>query len=392
MGRAFAAACLVFGAQTLPFALRSPETMNPTWAWTVGLVLYGVLALCVVTGALARYVRPAAIALSAVFLVIVATWPFAAVDLGAILPTQPWPWYLVNVATGAAAIVLSAVVATGYALVLTTVYLLVRLTPPGGAATAEAAALESGYALILGLGTVLLIAVVRRSAASVDAAAAAAVDKYATATKDHSLEVERNEVDALLHDSVMAALLAGSRAFTPTERRYAVGLARTSLDVIADTSGSSGTDSVPLTEVGARFSAMCVELGLEASLSATGVDGATVPRAVADAFFAAALQALMNSAQHAGTDRVRRTVTAAWDDARLTVVLADDGVGFDPSRPTARLGIQKSIVGRLESIGGTAAVDSAPGRGTVVTLTWSAQGSGPAAPADPAPRGVRAEG
>lgn len=50
---------------------------------------------------------------------------------------------------------------------------------------------------------------------------------------------------------------------------------------------------------------------------------------------------------------------------RVRVVVEDDGRGFDPGASTDRLGIT-GIRERVELIGGTAAVESSPGRGTTV--------------------------
>jgi signal transduction histidine kinase len=51
----------------------------------------------------------------------------------------------------------------------------------------------------------------------------------------------------------------------------------------------------------------------------------------------------------------------------------DDGVGMAPSRiadaaADARIGIARSIRGRLADLGGVLEIDSAPGRGTVLSM------------------------
>ena len=49
--------------------------------------------------------------------------------------------------------------------------------------------------------------------------------------------------------------------------------------------------------------------------------------------------------------------------------MRDRGRGFErDSSPTDRRGIAQSIEARIERVGGTATVDSAPGRGTEVHL------------------------
>lgn len=372
IGRSLAGVCFIFGAQTIPFSLKSESTMNQSWAWAFGLLLYAALIAAIGAGLAGRIVHPTAVAVAVAFAAILVTWPFAAVDPSRVLPTEPWPWYLCNVATAAAAVAFSDVIATGYALGVATAYCLVRLTPPGGGLPLERAALDGGYAFIIGITTVLIVGILRSSAATVDGVEAAAVLRYGAATREHAVEVERMAVDATLHDSVMAALLAAGRASTAADRRYTVALARTALDVITDSTGGPTQDPVTLSEVIGRFTNICHELGIAATLSAQGLDDAPVPGTVAEVFFGATLQALMNSVQHAGPGSIRRTVTATWTKQRLTVTVTDDGIGFDTATPSSRLGIRTSILERMNSVGGTAVIASVPGHGTSVTLTWDA--------------------
>jgi signal transduction histidine kinase len=97
----------------------------------------------------------------------------------------------------------------------------------------------------------------------------------------------------------------------------------------------------------------------------------------------AASEALRNSVANAGgadATAVNRTVVnrtvelhAAAGEARI--VVRDDGVGFEPMDvPAERLGIARSIIGRMGLIaGGAADVQSRPGAGTHVTLVWSSR-------------------
>jgi signal transduction histidine kinase len=82
---------------------------------------------------------------------------------------------------------------------------------------------------------------------------------------------------------------------------------------------------------------------------------------------AAAREALVNAAKFSG----RRTVSlyAELRAHQVAVFVRDRGVGFSPGDVGPdRKGICDSIVGRLERLGGTAHVRSAPGAGTEVRL------------------------
>jgi signal transduction histidine kinase len=81
-----------------------------------------------------------------------------------------------------------------------------------------------------------------------------------------------------------------------------------------------------------------------------------------------AQQALDNALRHADAERIELRLQAR--DGRLTVTVADDGVGFDPDAPglrSRRLGLT-SMEERARALGGTLAVVSRPGEGTTVTL------------------------
>lgn len=77
-------------------------------------------------------------------------------------------------------------------------------------------------------------------------------------------------------------------------------------------------------------------------------------------------EALNNVVRHAAASRARVTISVG--DNRVTVVVADDGIGFEPTAraiPSRRLGLT-SMRERVEALGGSITVRSAPGAGTTV--------------------------
>ncbi len=82
--------------------------------------------------------------------------------------------------------------------------------------------------------------------------------------------------------------------------------------------------------------------------------------------------ALANVATHAG-EAARAWVLLEHEGDELVVSVRDDGQGFEPARldearAQGRLGVASSIEGRVRDLGGTMAVESAPGAGTEVEL------------------------
>jgi signal transduction histidine kinase len=95
--------------------------------------------------------------------------------------------------------------------------------------------------------------------------------------------------------------------------------------------------------------------------------------AVADELYAAAANALDNTAAHAGSDAHAYVLLEDLGDS-VTVSIRDDGVGIAEGRleeavAEGRVGIAKSIVGRMNWLGGSAKLNTAPGCGTEWELT-----------------------
>lgn len=90
--------------------------------------------------------------------------------------------------------------------------------------------------------------------------------------------------------------------------------------------------------------------------------------------YTAIRELLFNAAKHAGVDRARvelRSLEREW----IQVTVADEGAGFDPAVLRGDASEDSfglfSIQARLNFIGGKLEIDTAPGKGTRVTLTVS---------------------
>ncbi len=82
---------------------------------------------------------------------------------------------------------------------------------------------------------------------------------------------------------------------------------------------------------------------------------------------AAVTETLSNVSKHAGPD-AKAWVLFELEDGEMTISVRDNGVGMtreqvEKAVAAGRLGVKESIVGRIESIGGTATVESKPGQG-----------------------------
>ena len=183
-------------------------------------------------------------------------------------------------------------------------------------------------------------------------------------------EAERVHTDALLHDTVLATLLAAAGNHTP-ER--ATSMARAALEFVTDMSDHPDLQpaTIPFRQAVSSAEKQLTPFRELVSIDFTNVLDVDVSPDVADAVISATLQAVTNSINHAGAS-ANRTVAAfrvAGDGIRVTI--SDDGVGCNLADiASERLGVRVSIVERLRLVGGHATLKSSPGNGTTVTLEW----------------------
>jgi len=86
------------------------------------------------------------------------------------------------------------------------------------------------------------------------------------------------------------------------------------------------------------------------------------------ALLAAAREATVNSVKWSGAGVV--SLFAEVEPAEVSVFVRDRGKGFDPETvPADRKGLAESVRARMARRGGNAAIRSAPGEGTEVSLT-----------------------
>ncbi len=105
--------------------------------------------------------------------------------------------------------------------------------------------------------------------------------------------------------------------------------------------------------------------------------------------FQATRELLFNAVKHAGVKTAQVQLTRR--DDRILIVVSDEGIGFDPTRVRAVGGSTGgfglfSIRERIHLLGGEMVIDSAPGKGTRITLTAPSPAAGDAAGRAPAER------
>ncbi|WP_167131303.1 sensor histidine kinase [Paramicrobacterium chengjingii] len=385
-------AVLVFGAQALVFAMMTPDLPAPRSvqravgeSLDAGIILlvqvFMPLAAVVVTGLLRRGLRIAAGIFAVFYIGTLVIWPaYTSFQFGG-QAGEPWIWYLLTVATACAAIAFPVVWAVAYTIGVPILFGLVRSIGPFGFRNIDVGILDALYGAIFGMVIVVLVAMFRQTARRVDAARDAALVRYDRAVRAHAIEAERVEVDALVHDNVLAALQAAERAAGAEAERAAVQIAQHALTELREAGFEPADDesSVTLKEMAGRLRIAAQMMEHDFQVESKASAGAVVPQGVANAMGLAAVQAMVNSAEHAGGPvgpprSVSRRVVVSNTRTTATIEVIDDGIGFDPDAvPTDRLGVRVSIVERMAAVGGASQVRSAPGDGTIVVLSWSAE-------------------
>ena len=184
----------------------------------------------------------------------------------------------------------------------------------------------------------------------------------------------RRRADNFIHDRILSVLKV-----IPTESTETAQLRAGAREALADLDTAAAEPD----ESSARSSELLAALtrrlraigGDDVVISDSITKDLNLPQETAQALIDAAAEALRNSLTHAaGPDRgpIMRTAALRSDADGVTITVSDDGRGFDPEHTgTSRYGVSGSIIARMRDAQGQARIDSSPGAGTTVTLSWN---------------------
>nr|WP_308194791.1 PspC domain-containing protein [Micromonospora sp. R77] len=186
-------------------------------------------------------------------------------------------------------------------------------------------------------------------------------------------EQERAELAAMVHDQVLhtLALIQRNASDVKAVQRLARGQERSLRNWLYKPTASP-------TE---RFAAALEQAAAEVEDTfAITVEAVVVGDRETDervgALVAAAREALVNAARHAGVQTV--SLYAEVEPDQVSAFVRDRGKGFDPDTvEDHRHGVRGSIIGRMKRHGGRAEIRSGPGEGTEVRLILPITGAGP---------------
>jgi signal transduction histidine kinase len=187
---------------------------------------------------------------------------------------------------------------------------------------------------------------------------------------------ERRRLERNLHDGAQQNLVALkvklglAEAFAekdPARTRELVGQLKSDADEALETLRDLGRGIYPplLADRGlpAALEAQARKATLPVELVAEGIG--RYPQDAEAAIYFCVLEALQNVQKYA--DASRAQVRLVQSDGFLSVAVEDDGKGFDPMSAKKGSGLQ-NMEDRLEALGGSVEIESAPGSGATVTV------------------------
>ena len=187
-------------------------------------------------------------------------------------------------------------------------------------------------------------------------------------------DAERQRIERNLHDGAQQQLVAlriqlsllDAVADDPAGVRETAGQLQTGLAAALDDLRALARGIYPplLADqgLGAALRAQASRAALPVTVAADDVG--RYPRETEAAVYFCILEALQNTAKYAGASTASVALAASGGQLKFTVT--DDGTGFDVAAAGDGTGLQ-GMTDRLAAVGGTVAIESAPGHGTTIS-------------------------
>ena len=340
---------------TVAGGLLALSVLIPTYAWRRGSIriFLGIYAILVAVGLF--------------------TWPLA--WTGSQPPDEaPWLWICLNLGAVCVALVWGVRVGLGYTLVVLVGFAGIRLTVSGGAIGPLAAAQEAVTNGIVPVGLLLTLNAFLEGVDALDQSIADSQHAEREMVLEQTLVEHRRLLDGIIHDQVMTALVAAVHNDRPPAQVAQV--AQQALTTL-ETAAAPGGTVAPVTadNLGRLLHDVVASVSEDALVTAHPAPSMDwqVSSQVASLVSQAVREAVVNATKHAHASSIDVHVRPGviGDLRALEVCVIDDGLGFDPEAvPEGRFGLKVSIGERMRLVGGASSVESMPGSGTTITLTW----------------------
>jgi signal transduction histidine kinase len=372
IGRVFSVAAILLSIESSLNFLGQLKYLNVPLAMTIAVGLW-ITTISFFISYWFGSARDVYLRIHALYMfVLVAGWPLTVVQLPPTEPTfYPWIWWGVDTCWLAAALTFKLRWTVVYYIGLNAGIQYIFSLPVGGSHPISVTIPDFCYTLLTNATVAVVALLLRNAATQTDLANSEAIQTRMKQAAVDAAARERQRVDALVHDRVLTALISATNAKDVVQVKAAGDLANSAISKLQELQHQDPSGMVLTKDLFDSIVATAKSLDPALVTSITTKGNWLVEQPVASALTEATYQAVQNSMIHAGSKATRELFLKA-SDREIKIVVRDDGRGFRPNRVSkGRLGIQVSIIGRVESVGGRAHIASKPGDGTTVILEWS---------------------
>ncbi len=373
IGRTFAAGAIALSVESGLNFVGQIQYLNQALAWPLTILLWCTTLALTYSFWFGKanylYLRIHALYM----VVLVFTWPLV---IAAEVPQDgsfyPWIWWGIDTGWIAVALSFSWRFALVYYVSLIGVVQFMFSLPLGGSHQGTAILTDAIYTFLTNASISVIALMIRYAADRSDRANSEAIKAEVLQAEAEARAKERVRLDGLIHDSVLTALISATQAKSDEEVRASAELAGTALRKLSEAQKlHSDTESVYCSELFDSIILAAERIDPQIRAKKNCTTSISVDAEAVSALTEATLQAIHNSIMHAGP-KASRELSLKSSKAGIKVVVLDDGKGFRVSQVNrGRLGIKTSIIGRMQSVDGSAHVVSQPGQGTTVVLEWS---------------------
>ncbi|MEY3933420.1 MAG: hypothetical protein RLZZ606_19 [Actinomycetota bacterium] len=373
IGRTFAAGAIALSIESGLNFVGQIHYLNQALAWPLTIILWCTTIALTYSFWFGKanylYLRIHALYM----VVLVFSWPLV---ISAEVPQDgsfyPWIWWGIDTGWIAVALSFSWRFALVYYVSLIGVVQFMFSLPLGGSHQETVVLTDAIYTFLTNASISVIALMIRYAADRSDKANSEAIKAEVLQAEAEARAKERVRLDGLIHDSVLTALISATQAKSDEEVKASAELAGTALRKLSEAQNLEGdTESVYCSELFDSIILAAERIDPQIRAKKNCTTSISVDSEAVSALTEATLQAIHNSIMHAGP-KASRELSLKSSKAGIKVVILDDGKGFRVSQVNrGRLGIKTSIIGRMQSVGGSAHVVSQPGQGTTVVLEWS---------------------
>lgn len=373
LGRVFAITAPLVGLQMAATGLVqfSRSGLDPFWFWLNWIFLIAPYLWLSVSTWVKGFSRAPYCVIVFATLFSFATWPLQLATSSLEAGEQPWIWWAVGVAGVAAMGGFSILPALFFILTIPTLWLCLQTFASGAVLDPVSSIRDSVLTFLASSVLASFVGVLRYEASLVDEANYQAGLSEIELTRVNASVKERNQIDALIHDSVLTALIVASGSKSQNQEQEAASLASAAADRLASIlEDGDHSKQVSMTSFFAALEESILQKSNKVSIHSGTTNNFPIPSDIAEGLTEATLQAVGNSITHAGKNAAI-VVFLKGKAKGLKIVISDDGRGFRPSRvPQNRLGLKLSVISRVQNLGGRVRIDSRINRGTNIVIEW----------------------